>query len=72
MDAPKTYGEAKAAGWIETDSTWTRGYVSRRSNIDDLTIHAAGGSRRGQFFVLIPSWRSTQYCIRQYISAPKN
>ena len=72
MNEPKTYGEAKSAGWIETDSTWTRGYMSRKFNTEDSPIQEAGGSRSGQFFVLLPSWGSTKYCIRQYIRAPKN
>ena len=64
---PKTYGEAMAAGWTMVDSSWCRGYVSRKGDPNNAAIQIAGGSRKGDYFVLLPSWQSTSYCIRQYL-----
>lgn len=67
IDAPQTYGEALAQGWTETDSAWCRGYVSRKTNPDNATIQVGGGSRKGEYYVVLPSWRSSRYCVRQYL-----
>lgn len=67
-ETPKTYGEAMAAGWVETNSSWCRGYVSRKSDINNAAIQVASGSRKGEYFVMLPSWQSSQYCVRQYLS----
>lgn len=32
MKIPKNYGEAKKQGWIDSDSTLARGYVSARAD----------------------------------------
>lgn len=71
---PATYGEAIEMGYSLGDTAWTRGYVSRRSEqvCDDTPIHVAGGSRQGELYVLMPSWESTTYCRRQYLTGPKN
>lgn len=64
---PATYADALAAGWIKTDTAWERGYVSRKTDTRYAAIQAAGGSRKGEYYVLLPSWRSSQYCVRQYL-----
>ena len=68
---PATYGDAINAGYVNADTAYQRGYVSRR--IDTLTapVMVAGGSRKGQMYVLLPCQASTQYCIRQYIMPGK-
>lgn len=65
---PKTYEEALAMGYHEADTTWQRGYVSRMKNKCNAEIKIAGGKRKGQLYILIPSDTSTQFCIRQYLT----
>ena len=47
-------------------SAWHRGYVSRK--LDDLECKAEkySGCYGLGYIVDVPSWESTQYCIRQY------
>lgn len=61
-----TVQELKAAGFIPADRTWTRGYISRKSDPNKAKVFIAKGSREGQFYALLPSWTSTRYCYRQY------
>lgn len=63
-----TYGEAKKAGYIDADTTYQRGYVSRKVDIDSQVVHAAGGKRKNDLYVLLPCFNSSQYCMRQYIA----
>ena len=67
VPTPATYGEATAAGWTHGRQTWELGYVSRRADQDHSPIHY---SRFGEPYVLLASYRSTRYCIRQYLLAP--
>lgn len=63
-----TFAEARKQGYICGDTTYTQGYISRRAfDIDKARIHVAGGSRKGQLFVLIPCYNSTRFCLRQYL-----
>lgn len=63
-----TYGEALENGYHETDQKWQRGYVSRRVDVLDQLVKVAGGNRKGELYVLIPSRSSTNYCYRIYLS----
>ena len=65
---PETYGEALKQGWQKTHAAWQRGYVSRKIDVNNQPIKLAGGFRHGQFYVNLPSWGATQYCLRQYIA----
>ena len=65
---PKTYSEAMAMGYHEADTTWQRGYVSRMKNKCNNKVRIAGGHRKGQLYILIPSDTSTQFCMRQYLT----
>lgn len=65
---PSTVAEALAAGYHRIDTKFQRGYVSRRSDINALPVHVAGGSRRGELYYLSPSWKSTTYCYRVYLA----
>lgn len=67
----KTYADYKAAGYTDADLQWTRGYVSRKCNQDEQPVEVAGGRRKGDLYVLLPSWQSTTYCLRQYLKAPQ-
>lgn len=62
-----TYADAIKAGYKEADTKYQRGYISRRADPDAQPVRVAGGSRKGQLYVLLPCYRSTQYCIRQYL-----
>lgn len=48
-----------------------RGYVSRKKDIEiayeDHQIHIAGGRRKGEIFIYLPCYYSSQYCHRAYI-----
>lgn len=69
---PRTVAEALAAGWTLADRAYQRGYCSRRAyNLDAQPLHKAGGRRRGQLYAIAPCYRSSQYCIRQYLDAPQ-
>ena len=37
MTTPATYGTALAAGWRVHHTAWTRGYVSRKSDVPNWT-----------------------------------
>lgn len=65
---PKTWGEAKAQGWIEVDVTYARGYISRKTDIDNQPIKIASGSRKGELYYEHPCFHSTLYFYRVYVS----
>lgn len=62
-----TYLDAIKAGYKTADTKYQRGYVSRLTDTDAQPVQAAGGNRKGQLYVLLPCYCSTQYCIRQYL-----
>ena len=62
-----TYREAIENGYTDADTKYQRGYVSRKANTKEQPVQEAGGSRKGQLYVLLPCFTSTQYCIRQYL-----
>lgn len=65
-----TLAEALAAGWTLHDSAWSRGYVSRRVDMLKQPLHRAGGTRAGLWYVKVPTTKSTNYYIRQYLKPP--
>lgn len=62
-----TYADAIKAGYREADIKYQRGYIRRRADPDAQPVRVAGGSRKGQLYVLLPCFTSTQYCFRQYL-----
>lgn len=62
-----TYGEALDMGYRMGDIKYQRGYVSRRVDVLEQPVKEAGGSRKGELYVLIPNRYSTNYCYRQYL-----
>lgn len=62
-----TYKEALKNGYKNGDTKLHRGYLSRKINIDNQEVKVAGGSRRGQLYVELPCYISTQYTYRQYL-----
>lgn len=63
-----TYKQALEAGYKRADQKYQRGYVSRKTNIENQNVFTAGGSRKNQKYILLPCYSSTQYCIRQYLA----
>lgn len=65
-----TVAELMLKGYKVADVKYQRGYI-RRKNFDfcNSEIMTAGGSRKGQFYVLIPCMESTRYCKRVYFKA---
>ncbi len=65
--APETYGEAIANGYITADHQYSRGYISRKTDINNQPIKIAGGKRKGDIYIDIPSYDSTRYHYRTYL-----
>ena len=67
-----TFQEALAAGWTLSGSSWARGYVSRRVDPMKQTLHRAGGTRAGEWYVKLPDTvrNTTRYHVRQYLKPP--
>ena len=59
-----TVKDLENAGWEEYRDAWTRGYVSRKTNIEDQPVKVSG---RGEVYYISPSWRSTTYSVRVYM-----
>ena len=56
----------------KADIKLQRGYVSRKPKDDLLReVYVASGSRKGQYYILVPNYQSTQYCYRQYLKKVK-
>lgn len=67
MMKPETLKEALASGYTLADTKLQRGYISRRINEEKAPVRIAGGTRKGELYVLLPCTTSSQYCIRQYL-----
>lgn len=63
-----TYRDALNAGYRNADVTYELGYVSRRLDTDTAPVLKAGGSRKGQLYVLLPCRHSSRFCFRQYLT----
>ena len=57
-------------GYVYGDIVWQRGYVSRKLTTYACTpVYAVTrGKRKGQLFILVPSYISTRYCRRIYLA----
>lgn len=66
-----TYKEAIESGYKELDQTYQRGYVSRKESWENRPVMDAGGSRKGQYYITVPCYISSRYCVRQYLLAPE-
>ena len=47
-------------------TSYTRGYVSRTADYNNLPVHPYKGRFGTGYTVDLPSYESTQYCRRQY------
>lgn len=59
-----TVADLKAAGWREYRRAWTRGYISRKTDINSQPVDISG---TGEVYYLAPSWESTSYHHRVYM-----
>ena len=68
LDGAKiTLAEAEAAGYERADQTWERGYISRKQEPGAALVHVAGGTRAGELYACLPSWKSSRYFRRVYL-----
>lgn len=63
-----TYEQALNAGYRVTDIKWQRKYISRKADIMEQPVKLAEGNRKGQAYVELPSWQSSQYSLRAYLA----
>jgi hypothetical protein len=66
-----TLKQALAKGYTYADQSWRRGYVSRKMDVMEQEVWEAGGWRKGQLYVVVPSWKSCTYSVRQYLKSPQ-
>lgn len=62
--------DALEAGYTYGDLKFFRGYRSRLIVASEQTVLIAQGTRSGELFVELPSYRSTRYFVRQYLVPP--
>lgn len=62
-----TYAQALENGYRDGDLMYFQGYVSRRVNQGEQPVMIAGGTRKGELYVELPNWRSTNFSFRQYL-----
>lgn len=67
MKIPTTYAEALEMGYKPADYKWMPGYLSRKTDITKQPVIEARGTRKGDLYVEVPSWKSTQYHHRLYL-----
>lgn len=70
MLIPKTLKDAYNDGYTITETKHVRGYLSRKIDDNDQPVKIAGGIRRGQLYVELPSFASSTYHYRCYLTKP--
>lgn len=68
MIIPKTLKDAYDAGYKITETKHVRGYLSRRIDDYEQPVKIAGGIRKGQLYVELPSFASSTYHYRCYLT----
>ena len=65
-----TFEDFQNQGYVFSDIVWQRGYVSRKitTNATRPVYSVTRGKRKGQLFIVMPSYLSTRYCRRIYIT----
>ena len=66
-----TLNEMIDNGYELADMQKTMGYVSRKCDIGTQEVYMAGGSRKGEYYILEPSYSSSRYCYRHYLRKRK-
>lgn len=65
-----TAAEAFNQGYEVKELRFQRGYVSRKTTLEDAEVIEAKGRRKGQLYFLWPNFKSTRYCYRVYLEKP--
>jgi membrane-bound lytic murein transglycosylase B len=65
---PKTLKEALEQGYRNGRTAWSQGYLSRVSSLPPEKMPIMVNGRTGELFYCVPSWRSTRYHHRQYLT----
>lgn len=58
--------DLEKAGYKAVNCAWTRGYVSRKSTAETREAIPYKGRIDAEYVVLVPSTKSTNYCIKLY------
>lgn len=56
----------KECGYILYKTSYHRGYVSRKSDMDALPAEKYKGKYGEGYYVLCPCYHSTEYCLKEY------
>lgn len=64
-----TLREALDEGYKLNNMTYQRGYVTRKPRKpEEIWVKTAGGTRKGELYILMPCFTSTRFCYRVYLS----
>ena len=64
-----TIKEAKDNGYTRAFDSYERGYISRKTVINDETkVYEGQGKRKGLLYYVAPCQNTTQYHLRCYLS----
>ena len=61
--------EAREKGYIEFDTSYARGYISRKTEIEEQELKIAGGNRKGELYYEKSCLNSSKYHFRVYMKA---
>lgn len=61
-----TLKDVISAGYTCHHRSWYRGYISRRTDPENLPAYPYEGKFGKGYYVLFPSWRSSWYCTIAY------
>ena len=64
-----TLKEALQKGYTLGQTSWQRGYISRKTDVNSQEV-MYGGRKHDMPYVLVPSFKSSSYCVRQYLNPP--
>lgn len=62
-----TVEQARKEGYIEYDTSYTKGYLSHKTDIENQQMKVAGGNRKGEFYYEKPCYHSSRYHYRVYM-----
>ena len=66
---PKNWGEARKLGWKVLEVCSAYGYLSRKTDLDSQPLKVCKkGRHKGLFYFESPSYKSTKYHDRVYIT----
>lgn len=69
---PTTLDEALDQGYRLADMQYTKGYLSRKTDLRTQPVHIAGGNRKGDLYIEEPCWNTSKYHFRHYLVREEN